>query len=472
MNLDRTISESQIVRIDRAAETILEQTGFKVLDAAMLRLCAAKGANVDEAAGIVRLPAALLHELLALAPSHYTVAGIDGKTYDIGGPDPWGLAIVTDPWIIDYPTQRPRRPCLEDLRRHTAVAQQMNHICGISCMDFPVTDVAGPSSSLRAWETHLLNTAKHYHYIPATNVNNRRWEEIVALLARDTDSGRAPLFTVHVPVISPLTLSGDAADFLRFACRHDAPVFPTICPMAGSTAPYSLAGTLLLGHAENLFLAALTQMQRPGNPFLYAFGPSVTDMRSAKDLYYTLDKALWKTASAQLAHSWKLPVSSECGGTMTHRYDIQNGAEGILFMLAAVTSGAGVLAGFGSGYGAMGMSAEMMVIQEAWMKAARFLKSGIDTDDIHLGLENIQQAGPGGDFWTDSLTLLNLNGSEFFTHELFDLSPVESESKSMLERAHDEVERRIAGFTSPVPQALQEGLRRYFHDECAQSESW
>ena len=468
MNLAHILSESQIERIDRAAETILEQIGFKVLDAGMLRLCADKGARVDETAGIVRLPTTLLHELLALAPSRYTVAGIDGKTYDIGGPDPWGLAIVTDPWIIDYATQRPRRPCLDDLRRHTAVAQQMNHVCGISCMDFPVTDVAGPSSSLRAWEAHLLNTSKHYHYIPATNVSNRIWEGILSLLARDRDSGRGPLFTVHVPVISPLTLSGDAVDLLRFACRHEAPVFPTVCPMAGSTAPYSVAGTLLLGHAENLFLAALTQMQRPGNPFLYAIGPSVTDMRLAKDQYYTLDKVLWKNASVQLARSWKLPVSAECGGTMTYRYDIQNGAEGALFMLAAVSSGADLLAGFGSGYSAMGMSAELMVIQEAWMKAVRFLQAGITMDDACLALESIQGAGPGGDFWTDPLTMLNLHGSEFFTHDLFDLSSAETESKSMLERAHDEVEQRIAGFTSPVPGALQEALRHYIHDECSQ----
>lgn len=467
MNLTKTLSQSQIESIDRAAETILEQTGFKVMDAGLLRLCVGNGANVDETGGIVRLPSSLLHALLANAPCRYAVAGIDGKSYDIGGAAPWGLAIVTDPWIIDYRTQRTRRPCLNDLRRHTAAAQQMSHVCGMSCMDFPVTDIAGPSSSLRAWEAHLLNTTKHYHYIPAEPESNRRWEEIVSLLAQGVDPARKRLFTVHVPVISPLTLSSDAADLLRLACRYDAPVFPTICPMAGSTAPYSLSGTLLLGHAENLFLAAVTQMQRPGNPFLYALGPSVTDMRSARDRYYTLDKVLWKSASVQLARFRNLPVSAECGGTMTFRYDVQNGAEGMLFMLAAITSGADLLSGFGSGYSAMGMSAEMMVIQEAWMNAARFIKTGIDTGEDQLGLDSIQRTGPGGSFWTDPLTLLNLHGNEFFSHELFDLTPAETEGKSMLERARDTVDQRIAEFTSPVPESLQESLRRYFHDECA-----
>ncbi len=467
MDYAHVLSDTQVEEIDAAAEAILEQTGFKVMDAEALRRCAASGAKVNEQTGIVRLPAALLGELLAQAPSHYTVAGIDGQAYDIGGAKPWGLAIVTDPWIIDYPTEGPRRPCLADLRRHTAVAQQMDHVCGMSCMDFPVTDVPGPASSLRAWERHLLNTAKHYHYIPAKPESNRRWKDIVRILAQDGDPSRMRLFTVHVPVISPLNMSGEAASLLRLACEYDAPVFPTICPMAGSTAPHSLAGTLLLGHAENLFLAALTQMQRPGNPFLYTLGPSVTDMRSAQDQYYSLDKVLWKSGAVQLARRRELPVSAECGGAMPCRYDVQAGAEGMLFMLAAVSSGADVLAGFGSGYSAMGMSAELMLIQEAWMNSARFLESGIHTDIGRLGLEDIQQAGPGGDFWTAPLTLLNPHGQEFFTDALFDLSPAETEGTCMLERAHETVEQRIAAFESPVPEALQEALRRYFRDECA-----
>lgn len=473
MDFARVLTETQVDRIDRAAEVILERTGVRVRDAEALRLCAARGANVDETSGIVRLPGPLLRETLALVPPRYTVAGLDGRTYEIGGGRPWGLAIVTDPWIIDYRTQRPRRPCLEDLRRHTAAAQQMEHVCGISCMDFPVTGVDGPDSSLRAWEMHLLNTVKHYHFIPAKPESSRQWEEIVRILAQDCDPAGMRLFTVHAPVISPLTVSGESVDLLRLACRYDAPVFPTICPMAGSTAPYSLAATLLLGHAENLFLAALTQFFRPGNPFLYAFGPSVTDMASAQDRYYTLDKVLWKTASVQLAHFRRMPVSAECGGAMPYRYDIQTGAEGVLFMLAAVASGADLLAGFGSGYNAIGMSAEMMAIQEAWMEAARFLERGIDTGDIHLGLDNIMKAGPGADFWTDSLTLLNLRGTEFFANGLFD-SDAHIASESMLDRAHEAIEQRLAGYASPVPQHLQEELRRYFHDECAhlRSQRW
>ena len=450
-----------------AAEQILEDTGFRVHDSATIRLWEKAGARVDDHSGVVRIPRTLLHELLAQAPGEYSVCGIDGTVYTIGGGKAWGLAIVTDPWIIDYARQAPRRPCLDDLRRHTILAQRMDIVAGVSCMDFPVTDVPGPASNLRAWETHLLHFGKHYHFIPASAESLRRWEELLAILG---PSSSGSLFSVHAAVISPLTISAENVALVRFACEHGAPVVPTICPMAGSTAPYSQTGTLLLGHAENLFLAALTQLIRPGNPYLYTLGPSVMDLHSAHDLYYTLDKMPWKTGSVQLARHHGLPVAAEAGGTMTYRFDPQNGMEGMLFMLAAVASCADVLAGFGSGYAAVGMSAEMMVIQEAWLDAARHLMRGLPSGDLGEAFQSIQAAGPGGDFLTDSLTLRNMGGGAFFEHALFDYAPAEGNGRSMLERAHNRVEVMTADFESPVPQAVQEKLRRYFHDECRRVE--
>ncbi len=88
---------------------------------------------------------------------------------------------------------------------------------------------------------------------------------------------------------------------------------------------------------------------------------------------------------------------------MTHAYESHSAMEGSFLMAAAVASGADVLSGFGSCYCAMGMSAEMMVIQEAWLAAARFLQRGIDTGADKLGIESICQAGPGGHLLTDPL---------------------------------------------------------------------
>lgn len=271
--------------------------------------------------------------------------------------------------------------------------------------------------------------------------------------------------TVAVAVRSPLTLTNMNAELLLAACEHDLPVVPTICPMAGTTAPYSKASTLLLSNVEAVFMAALAQMIRPGQPYLYLFGPSRTDMRNGGDLYYTLDKALWKIAGVQLGKAYRMPTAAECGGSMTVRSDLQSGAEGMLFMLGAQQSGADLLAGIGSCGNAMAMSAEMMLVQTAWLKAARFLTAGLDTD-VHLAVENIRRTGPGGHYMTDDLTLELLRSDEFFDNELFDYSDLHEGQPSMLERAHQKAMEMTAGFECPHPGKVQDELRRFFRDEC------
>jgi trimethylamine:corrinoid methyltransferase-like protein len=161
-----------------------------------------------------------------------------------------------------------------------------------------------------------------------------------------------------------------------------------------------------------------------------------------------------------------MPTWAECGGAMTHRYDPQSGAEGMLFMQAAHASCADLISGFGSCHNAMGMSAEMMVMQEAYLRAARHLARGIRTDDLRLATANLERVGPGGQFLDDDLTVELMRSDEFFRDDGFDLSGGHGAGRSMLERAHERVEQLVAGYQSRVPGDIQEALRRHFHDLC------
>jgi len=461
----KKLTENQIQQIQQATEDILDRTGVEVQHPGLLAIAAKAGARIDDASSTVRIPPQLLRELIEQVPSQYTIAGSGEAQWTVGGGDQYCLAIVTDPWIVDYDSGEPRKPCLEDVRRHTQIAQRLDQVAAISLMDYPVSDFPGPDSNLRAMEEYLLNHDKHLQVMATSRESLDRWFRIGRILLRGGELKGSRLMTVAVAVRSPLTLTGLNAELLLSACERDLPVVPTICPMAGTTAPYSKAGTLLLGNVEIVFMAALTQMISPGNPYLYAFGPSRTDMRNGGDMYYTLDKVLWKIASVQLGKAYRIPTAAECGGTMTTRYDLQSGAEGMLFMLAAQQSGADLLAGIGSCGNAMAMSGEMMLVHTAWLEAARFLTAGIDTD-THLSVENILRTGPGGHYMEDELTIDLLRSDEFFNSELFDYGDLHEGQSSMLERAHQKAEEMVAGFECPHPGDVQEELRRFFRDEC------
>ena len=150
---------------------------------------------------------------------------------------------------------------------------------------------------------------------------------------------------------------------------------------------------------------------------------------------------------------------------MTHRHDQQSGAEGMAFMQAAYQTGSDLLSGIGSCYNAIGMSAELMLIQNAWFEAVEFLDQGIDFSDLERAKESLQAIGPEGNFLTEDITIENLRSNEFFGNDLFDYSGGNCAGCSMLQKAHEKIEAMVADFDSPLPESVQEGLKRYFHDQ-------
>jgi trimethylamine---corrinoid protein Co-methyltransferase len=467
MILSEALTEGQVALIMEKTEEILERTGLGVRHPVLLARCRAAGARVDEAEGRVRFPRPVLQELLAAIPSSYTIAGAGGLRHVVGDDAAPAacLAIVTDPWIIDFETGEPRRPRLDDLHRHTAIAQALPMVVATSLMDFPLTDVPEPISSLRAMEEWALGLDKHFYNMATDMTRYHHYVRLAEILFEGRDPGGA-VMTVAVGSLSPMACSDLNADFLLDACSRGFPVVPTVCPIAGMTSPYSVAGTLLQSNVEVIGMAALTQAARRGHPYLYASGLSVGHMRSTHDMYYTMDKVLWKTAAVQLGKAYRMPVAAECGGSMTYRYDQQNGAEGMLFMLGALSSGAHLLAGIGSTYNAIGMSAEMMLIHTAWLASAQYLRRGIRTDDLRLGVENIERAGPGGNFLMDELTLHFLRSDEFFSNELLDYTGgTEPHAPTLLANAHQRADQIAASAQSPHSEAVQERIRRYFADE-------
>jgi trimethylamine---corrinoid protein Co-methyltransferase len=460
-----TLTEEQLGTYREYTESLLERTGFRVQHAELRARASAAGAIVDDAAELVRLPRTLTRELLAQAPSQYDIHGVTGRRWTLGGDHRHAVAIVTDPWILDSDSHQPRRPCLADVQRHTRIAQGLDEVAAISLMDFPVTDVSGAESSLHAMEAHVLEHDKHMMVMAANPSSLERWLRLLPILC----NGQAPVgrvATAGVAVLSPLTLSHDNGELLLLACANDLPVVPTVCPMAGTTAPYSKAAILLQANAEAVFMAAMTQIVRPGHPFLHVIGPSRTDMRDGGDLYYTLDKVLWKTAGAQLGRAYGLPTGAECGGTATCTYGVQSGAEGAQFMSAAWRSGAHWLAGFGSCGNAICMSAEMMVIHSAWLRAAKFLDRGLDVPSA-ADLASIEANGPGAHFLADELTLKGLRTGEFFTDPLFDYDGGHMGSRPMLEQARAQADELAARSSASLPDGCRDSIRAFFRSERA-----
>ncbi len=102
----------------------------------------------------------------------------------------------------------------------------------------------------------------------------------IAKIIRDGDENlRAkPYFIHYAEPISPLKHPADSLDKLIFCAEKGIPAIYSPAPIAGSTAPMTLAGHVVQGLAECFCGLVIHQLKAEGAPFLMGMGPAVLDM--------------------------------------------------------------------------------------------------------------------------------------------------------------------------------------------------
>lgn len=458
------LTDTEIERLHRATLEIFENPGVRIAYPPLIGKLARAGARVDESSGCARFPREMVEELRRQAPPVVRMTGLNGRVLEVGGENRYYSSLILDPWVVDY-ERGPRRPVLEDVRRHTIIGESLDRVSAMMRMQYPVADLPEPQCYLKTMEVFLCHTTKHVLIYPATPANAREWIGAAEILAGSEGLKRKPLLSLAIAVTSPLTIHSDNAELLEMAVGYNLPLISTVCPMAGSTSPYTLAGTMLMANVEALLPVLIAQAIRPGHPCLYGIGPSVADLRTGHDLYYKAEKTLFKLMAAQMGRFYRLPVSGEAGGTMTWRYDPQNGAEGMLYLLASVAGGQNLLGGLGSCHNANGMSAEQIVLQCSMADQAEYVSRGVSLTDRELGLDSIRAAGPGGNFLTDGLTIEYLRAGQFFTTPYFDYSGGYRESPGALAMAHETANALVANHRPAVSEKIRQDLQEYFRAE-------
>lgn len=460
------LSDAEVEALHERTLDVLERTGVKVMHEKVLGLLRRAGATVDAASGIVTFPRELVEELRALAPATIRMTGLNGRVLDVGGDRRYYKSLVLDPYIVDY-QGRPRAPVLQDVRRHTIIGESLDKVSGMTRMEQAVADVPEPDNYLKTMEVFLSHTSKHVLIMPSSESNLRDWMDVTAVIteAAGGDVPDGSLFSLAAAVTSPLRIHGLNVEIIKAATERGYSIQPTICPMAGATSPYSMFGTLLQANAEVLAIVLLCQLYRPGHPVVYAIGPSATDLRTGRDLYYKAEKAALKIAGIQMARFYGLPCSGEGGGSLTWRPDVQNGAESLAYLLASIAGGQNIIGGLGSLHNANGMSPEQIIMQAGLVEMAEFMARGINAEDAQPALDAIERVGPGGQFLVDDLTLERMRGNEFFNSPLFDMTGgYEPAAQDMYAIAHQKVEAIIADHRRAMPGDVLEAIGRFFHD--------
>jgi trimethylamine--corrinoid protein Co-methyltransferase len=250
----------------------------------------------------------------------------------------------------------------------------------------------------------LANTTKPLGYVC---LNEQLIEAVVAMAAAVAGGQAAlqqrPFLTALAESTSPLQLVPSQLAVVQAFAGRGLPLTLHAHPMAGFTAPVTLAGVLAVTHAEVLALATIAQSIRPGTPVVYGMSSSVPDMRSGANLSGAVEIGLLGTALAQLAGRCRLPCVLSSGSD-AHSAGAQSVLERLLTLLPPALAGVDLI-NLSTLDTKMSFCLEQLVLDDLLAAlAGRYLR-GMAVDGEHLALGLIDEVGPGGAFVTTAHTL-------------------------------------------------------------------
>jgi len=399
------LSAQEIAEIDRATVEILSEVGVSVASEEACRLLERAGSRVDYKTGIVKVPENLLRDAIRSATRSqldlYDRNGdsfirLEGKrTYNVSGFD--ATYVLTG--------SGERRPCTKsEVGCFAKLADALPNIHVVGTEAIP-QDVQPRSAELHGVEAILCNTKKHCLIAPSDReVARAVFKMVKAATGRQDIALRPPITSMASPT-SPLRWEKNAVESLLESASEGVPVHIISQPIAGITAPMSLAGVLLLQNVEELTGVVMTQLVSPGTHVIYGFVPTILDMREASSIIASPEGSIMRMASCQVARHYGLPSLSAGPDSDSHVHDEQTAWEKAITGLSIYLGGADLMLNPGMFSSGMIATYEQLVIDNEILGYLERVVSGMQVNEDTLAVDLVRKVGHGGQFLKEPHTL-------------------------------------------------------------------
>lgn len=380
---------------------ILRDIGMEFMSADARARLKKAGADVDESTHMVRFDPDMVLETIKTAPSEFVLhARNPDKNLIIGGNYIVNGCVSSPPNVSDI--DRGRRPGnTEDFQNLLRLSQYFNiiHLIG----GYPVEPLDRHPSTRHLHNTKdmltLTDKAISAYCIWGKHVSDAiDMVRIGRGIDEDQLQAEPSIFSV-INTNSPLKFDGAMLDGLIEMSSRNQVICVTPFTLAGAMAPVTLAGALAQQNAEALAGLFMTQIVRPGSPFVYGGFTSNVDMKSGAPAFGTPEYMKAAVIGGQLARRYKVPYRTS-GVNAANTVDAQAAYESV-FSLWATTMGGGNIIKHAAGWmeGGLVASYEKLVLDvDLLQMVAEFLKP-ITVDDSTLALDSIVEAGVGGHFF-------------------------------------------------------------------------
>jgi trimethylamine--corrinoid protein Co-methyltransferase len=415
------LTRDGIEQIHKTSMDVFEKVGVKIAYKPILDLWRRSGADVDDERMTARIDRKLVQKCVDLAPKEITLCGREER-HDItlsGTRTHMGTG-GTALFMLDIETGERRSSNIRDVAAAARVVDSCSDIDFFVITCFPC-EIDKSVVDVNRFYAAISNTSKHVMGGVYTVEGVKKLVRMAELIAGSKDSFRSrPFMSMITCIMSPLLMDEEYTALMETACTMGIPLATPCAPMAGSTSPVTLAGTLVQMNVEALAGIVTTQLLSPGHPTLYSVVPTTTDLRTGSFCFGSVEMGMMNAASAQIARYYNLPIYNTAGPSESKIPDSQSAFEPAINILLSAMAGANYIHdAAGLLESGLAISLQSYVIDNDIIGMAKRVLRGIDIDPDRLALECIERVGPAGNFLGDEHTIAYMR-DEFYYPALAD----------------------------------------------------
>ncbi len=447
---------TMVDRILEEACQLLSEPGVRIQAPAVLDLLSAHGARVER--GLVRIPEGLARRATASAPRQFCLHDRAGKpTVHYGGDAVHFAPGSSCLHVLDPETREPRLAASSDLVRLVQVAEMLPQYAAQStavvCGDVPASVGDLYRLFLVLWHSQkpVVTGAFGMENLPVMI-------DMLVAEAGGREALRAkPRAVFDVCSSSPLSWSDFSAQSLVELARAGVPVEVVPVPLAGATAPVTLAGAVVQHAAECLSGIVVHQLAAPGAPVVWGGAPSILDMRTATTPMGAVEAAMLNAACAQVGKHLGLPTHGYLVASDAKIPDAQAGMESGITAVLGALAGINMVSGAGMLDFLACQSAEKLVMDAEAIGSALRLAQGIESRAASLAVETFRAAGDQPDFLRLAETRRFFRSEQYLPSPVIDREPLrawqDAGRTDMFARARERAGELVAGYARPAMRA-------------------
>jgi len=459
------LSEAEINQIHEASIDILETCGVKILGNKMLQFLKEKGIDVDEETQIARFSKKCIEDALSTVPEKFDVFNRDGEfAFTLGDGVPKVAAGHNAVFWLDSDTGETRNSTVADVEKFARICEELDVIDMLGIPVMP-QDIPNPKASLLyGVRACVENTLKPIYFsTDSCEVNNSCIEILRAAFSGDLKK-QAYGITQLSPT-SPLYWEGGVLDAFMDTVDTGVPISILPEPIAGITAPYTLAGLLTMNNAETLSAFAMIQMLRPGTKVMYGNSWTTSDMNTGSALVGSTETTLCRIAAAQLARFYKTPSQTTAPNSDNHAHDEQNAWEKTYSQFCALGAGHDLVVNCGMFSTGMTCSHEQLLMDAEISAMGRRITAGINVSKETIAADLIKEIGPHGKTYLDTDHTMNwLYSDEYLKVPLAVRGPKASWDAQGSKDTYQIANEKVKEYNALQPKALPSDVHAKFDE--------